>query len=786
MEIIILLALVVLLVIFITRTVTISNKLKNLEWDLSKLKSLNTRVEQLEAGEEKPIQSARHEVKAEPQLTTQVPILQSAPQTLPRTEEPPMAITDQPSIQVLQKTEEEPSRTREEWETFIGGKLLNRIGAFALILGIGFFLKYAFDQNWISETVRVLIGAFVGLTCLGLAYRTHKKGFRIFAQGLVGAGISILYLSVYASFNFYQLMPQWIAFLLMAFVTALTLGIVLFYNSLAVALLGWAGGFLTPIMLSTGQANEVGLFTYIVLLDLGILALLVKRDVWTILEPLTLLATWSIYFLWHFEFYSSDKLFPTVLFITFFWILFHTRDVIRMLISPQTKSVIHHVVSSLNIALFYPVLYTILNIDHHEWMAPATLLVGAVYLVTVLAIKKKTEVTAVLHPQFILTSIALLVVATFIQYHDFTTVILWSIEAIAIVWCGLHWNLRYVWQSGLVLIFIAGVKLLATDGALAFVPIEEFKPVINLRSLTFLVESAALAVSAKLFLRRVRHPDARIISLLEYATCVFLFIGLTVELNDFFGLQRLNQPEDVQMGLSFRLFMSLAVAYMVYSLPFVWLGLRTNRIPLLISGLGALFLATSLAVIRGIAFDPISLFHPLMNVRSLAIVLVLLMMIAQTRQLNTHRGSIEWLSDVLSTLQIALVVLILVLLTGETRDFFEKQLAGFAVLEDSQVRTDDLLRAGNLEQLSLSGVWLIYSVALMVVGIWRKLRGLRIISIALFGITILKIFIYDLSFLETLYRIVSFVGLGLILLAVSYAYQRFKYIIVGTASPVNE
>jgi uncharacterized membrane protein len=77
----------------------------------------------------------------------------------------------------------------------------------------------------------------------------------------------------------------------------------------------------------------------------------------------------------------------------------------------------------------------------------------------------------------------------------------------------------------------------------------------------------------------------------------------------------------------------------------------------------------------------------------------------------------------------------------------------------------------------LSSVWLLYSVSLMVAGLWRRAQGLRIMAIVLFGITILKIFIYDLSFLETLYRIFSFVGLGVILLGVSYLYQRYKAII---------
>ena len=98
-----------------------------------------------------------------------------------------------------------PSRSREEWEALIGGKLLNRIGALALILAVGFFLKYAFDKDWITEIARVGIGALAGLVCLVLAERTTRRGFQVFAQGLVGAGIAILYVTVYASFNFYAL-----------------------------------------------------------------------------------------------------------------------------------------------------------------------------------------------------------------------------------------------------------------------------------------------------------------------------------------------------------------------------------------------------------------------------------------------------------------------------------------------------------------------------------------------------------------------------------------------------
>ena len=78
---------------------------------------------------------------------------------------------------------------------------------------MGFFLKYAFDNNWITETMRVVIGVVIGAGLVLMASWAHRKGLEVFSQGLVGAGISVLYLSVYASFSYYHLVPQVVAFL---------------------------------------------------------------------------------------------------------------------------------------------------------------------------------------------------------------------------------------------------------------------------------------------------------------------------------------------------------------------------------------------------------------------------------------------------------------------------------------------------------------------------------------------------------------------------------------------
>jgi uncharacterized membrane protein len=175
------LVLIVILIVLIAKTTTHSTKIGNLEWEIKKLQSLERRINELtlsvdtlknEIGEQTP-SSGRHK-EAEKAHVLQVQSVEPTP-VAPDRPRTPEHKSPEPSA---------PSRTREEWEALIGGKLLNRIGALALIIGIGFFLKYAFDNNWINETTRILIGVAVGILCLYGGYRTHKRDFKVFAQGM--------------------------------------------------------------------------------------------------------------------------------------------------------------------------------------------------------------------------------------------------------------------------------------------------------------------------------------------------------------------------------------------------------------------------------------------------------------------------------------------------------------------------------------------------------------------------------------------------------------------------
>jgi uncharacterized membrane protein len=86
-------------------------------------------------------------------------------------------------------------------------------------------------------------------------------------------------------------------------------------------------------------------------------------------------------------------------------------------------------------------------------------------------------------------------------------------------------------------------------------------------------------------------------------------------------------------------------------------------------------------------------------------------------------------------------------------------------------------------QLTVSVIWTLSSIALVAAGILKKFRPVRLMGITLFGITILKVFFVDLSNLQTLYRIISFILLGVILILVSYMYQRYRHLILASSEP---
>jgi uncharacterized membrane protein len=665
-----------------------------------------------------------------------------------------------------------PSRTRAEWESLIGGRLLNWIGALAIIIGIGFFLGYGYENNWITPPLLVGIGAIAGVALLAGGDLSFRKGYRIFSQGLIGAGISILYLSVYASFNYFHFQGQAAAFLMMCSVTVLTFVQAFRFNSLSVSLLGWAGGFLTPVLLSTGQANEAALFAYISILDAGLLAIVAFKTDWVILQPLTLGATYALYILWYVNYYDSEDLSTTAVLLTIFWGLFHALDVLQIVRTAKNHLVLREAVAVLNALCYYGALYVIVDAAHHDYLATVTLGLGAAYLVTIAAIRG-------LHPpwvteaRFALTGAVLLVIATGLRFSGLDTVFCWSMEALALVLAAVYWKEPGVLWGALLLYLAAVVKLFATVGWYSYGTPESFVAVLNKRAFAFLGLGATGALGAEAIRRAGRAGSSGIAGIFDYSWCLFLFVLIGLETQDGFG--HLISVQGDREWLQFAAYLAIGVAWMVYALALTGYGTERGLSPPLNIGLFVTGASITTVAIAGFSYEPIIDFHLIGNIRAgaFAVELIGLMIL-----LGWSAERTKWPPWAHGAFLCIFSLLILVLCTAETKDYFGKILDPMHQQYASDLldlRLDQALRKyTNLQQVALSLVWLIYSILLIGYGIWRRKLSLRIIAIAVFGIAILKIFIYDLSFLETLYRIFSFIGLGLILLSVSFLYQRFK------------
>lgn len=660
-----------------------------------------------------------------------------------------------------------PTRTRAEWEAFVGGRLLNRIGALAIIVGIGFFLKHAFDNQWISEPVRVLVGVAAGAACLVFAHRTHQKGFTVFSQGLVGSGIGILYLSVYATFNFYALLPQIPSFFFMTAVTVLALAQGVRYRSFAVALLGWAGGYLTPWMLSTGEPNEIKLFGYLALLTVGLLGLTVRMPSWSALQPLTAAGTWIWYFVWHIDAYSDDAYALTLFFVLVFWASFVAAD---------------HVQTRLGASF--------------GWERRMTLVFNALLMLIAIALvvhaESETQAGAILmllgtaYPVWLVRGHA--VDRPYVVATTLTTLILWCIGTEwlfadfpdAAAWAGLAWlavavgrtrDWPHLIVSGLVVLLLAVVQLLSVDGALAALNVRDFASVVSWRTVGYVgLMAGALLGFLALPSGHPRKTERQMFLLVAAGTLVMF---VTVEVNDLLRVWRLDLDPD---PIAFRWFLSLLFIGTLWVLlgaaAFV-AGVRRELSALI--GLGAFLLGVGAMVLtfRGLSVPVIDFHQPLLNARVLTMLAGAGMLLACAFVARRHPEALAGAPALPQILAVAGVTVVFAMLTGEARDWFERDMvsareAGPAVLADVL----------DEQQLAISVVWLLYSVGLMAAGFWRSNRGLRLIAIGLFGITILKIFLYDLSTLETGYRIVSFIGLGGILLGVSYGYQRFKHLLI--------
>lgn len=285
--------------------VNLLRRMERIESRLSRLESVNG------ISEPEPLRS--RPTPAETPAAPEPPRVSAPP--------PPPAQGELPVPSFASTPPSQKTNEARQLETRMGLTWINRVATLTLIFAAAFFFKYAVDNQWIGETGRVVLGVLAGFATVCGGEFLWRKGHRVYAQGITATGLAVLYLSFFAAFGFYQLIPQGLAFVLMAVTVAFGGALAIRYMAPAVSILALVGGYLTPLLLSTHEDRPWVFFGYLLLLNAG--AMLVARaQRWRSIEALAVPAAVVLYLLWFFERFQSEKQLVATVFVLAFYALF--------------------------------------------------------------------------------------------------------------------------------------------------------------------------------------------------------------------------------------------------------------------------------------------------------------------------------------------------------------------------------------------------------------------------------------------------------------------------------
>jgi uncharacterized membrane protein len=330
------------------------------------------------------------------------------------------------------------AETNLDLEARIGSHWLNRIGIAAVLIGVSYFLKYAFDNNWIGPAGRITIGLLAGIAVVIWSERFRTRGYRIFSFSLKAVGIGVLYLSLWAAFQVYNLIPSGVAFVAMLLVTASTAALAIAQDAEILAAFALAGGFMTPVLLSTGQNREVELFSYLAILNGATLVLVVFKP-WRRLLVLSFVGTLLMYVGWHVTYYTREQLRVTLGFATLFFAIFAVAPLIGKGKEREANvsATVPYLIAFLNAAVYFLQVYTMLQDVDKAAIAWFALALAGVYIFLSRQMRVResnASAAATLHFLHLALAIGFITIAIPIRLNAHWITIGWFVEAAVLLW----------------------------------------------------------------------------------------------------------------------------------------------------------------------------------------------------------------------------------------------------------------------------------------------------------------------------------------------------------------
>ncbi|MDH6356319.1 DUF2339 domain-containing protein [Parabacteroides sp. PF5-9] len=649
----------------------------------------------------------------------------------------------------VQKEEVKPvvkEKKRSNIERFIGENLFGKIGILTLVIGMGFFVAYAIDNNWIGEVTRTVLGFGVGFILLIVAGRL-KEHYRTYSSILAGGAFAIFYVTVAMAYHYYDLFGQTAAFIILIVVTIVMVLLAALYGRRELAIIALIGGFIAPFMVSSGANSYVVLFTYILTLNLGMFSLSIFKR-WGELPVFCFILTGFILFS-----YSLIEMIGgmdvtmrlnLLIFAVEYYLLFQLSIIAILRTHRRKVNPFLFGVATLNnfVFLFFGLWYTEAIASWENLQGVIPLFIACVNLFLFFWVRKKGERFRFLSATLLGMVITFLSIAIPIQWNGTLITLFWASEMVLIAWLYTRFpNKVYRFFIFILPLLTFASYLLDIENGLT----REYlywggKIFTNGLFFTGLYSGIAFFVYAWIK-NRIKQQNIWHI----WAGCFVIYSAFILE----FYLH-------IDQLLISRGYMLAFTAFTLCGLSGIF---SLTRFPMSKhAGKYMFVLGTSLFLFWMFSISINNASHP----PFIAYILL-------------------WISFVVIILHLCLIVLQYYKVFGLYQQSSNKTTVYLAIISTLLlvVGTTCLLHQWGLKREVSAGISIALGVAgfaQMAIGMHLHLKVLRMVSLVTFGLVLAKLVIIDLWLLPTIGKVIVFILLGILLLLLSFLYQKLKVV----------
>lgn len=654
-------------------------------------------------------------------------------------------------------------------EKLLGGNLLAKIGIVTLVLGIGFFVKYAIDQGWINEVGRVAIGLLTGGIIIGVAHKL-KERYSVFSSILVGGGISVFYITITLAFREYEIFSQTVAFVLLIAVTVFSVILSLFYNRQELAIFSLIGGVLAPLMISTGEGNYIVLFSYMLILNTGMLIISLKKS-WNLIGIFAYISSLLFFWAWLGGKFIDQYLGATI-FASLFFVQFYVLAIIKHFREGKRMTMFQAVlILTNNLSVLLATMY-IFSDYTFDLRGIATMVIATVNAVVMLTLFRQSTVDKNMIYLIIAVVMSFVTLAVPIQLRGHVITMFWAAETVLLLW---------LWQRSKINVFRIGFLLIALLSLLSYLmdvsnnygETVGLTILVNRIFITGVVLVAGFGVSILLLRKEDRDEMIKIksvnvcsvgtlLTFFKFAFTILVFFVPFLELN-----YQLEAYTEVGTYVSSFRYLTLATYIYLFICGLAILSrdkINNTRFNILLGAFGVYAVIYTLLTVdlrydiyMWTAYPNYYLLIHLITLPVIAYIVYLLIKQLRSKSEGAFKV-LSWVMVILSVIVLSVELdTLVVMAVGHAENYH-------ALLYDVHTFGYPIL-------------WGLIAGGLMVWGLKGKEVLLRKISLISFAVIIVKFYAYDVWYMSQAGRIVSFVILGVILLSVSFMQQKIKTLV---------